>query len=212
MSINKDLTSKANYSDELSHTFWGYIASYISAIFSPPLVVVYAVALSAPFLNVPLPLLWSVMFMLLFIAPPALFVYKLLKKGVISDFHMINRKERIKPLVVITLNTLLGIYIFHIIGAPPIHILISISSFLSILIIFIITLFWKISVHSVAISGLCIVTMSQMSDLTVPFAMLIPIVAWSRVQLSHHTVLQTIAGVFLGILTFGVPFYFSGLL
>lgn len=212
MSINRNLTSKANYADGLSHTFWGYIAYYISAIFSPPLVVIYAVALSAPFLNVSSPLLWSVLFILLFIAPPALFVYRLLKKGVIKDFHMSNRKERIKPLVVITLNTLLGIYIFHIIGAPDIYILMSISSFLSILIIFIITLFWKISVHSVAVSGLYIVTMSQMSDLAVPIAILIPIVAWSRVQLSHHTVLQTVAGVFLGILTFGVPFYFSGLL
>lgn len=212
MLVNKNLTSKTNYADELSYTFWDSVAHYISVLFSPPLVLIYAVMLSAPFLNVSKPFMWSVLFVLLFIAPPCLYIYKLLKNGDIKGFHMNNREERIKPIIAATLNTFFGIYIFYTLGAPTVYILIGLSSFLSISLILLITMFWKISVHSAAVSGLYIVTMSQISDLAVPFAVLILIVAWSRVHLSCHTVLQTITGVFLGILTFGVPFYLGGLI
>ena len=212
MSINKNLTSKADYTGDITHTFWDQSASYISIVFSPILVVVYGVIIAAPFLNVSSPLLWSILFILLFAVPPTLFVYNLLRKGLIQDFHMSVRKERVKPLFVIIFSTLFGISIFYLLDGPKLLIILSICCLLSIILMFVITLFWKISGHSVAAGGLCVLILSLLSESAVLFTILVPVVAWSRVKLSRHTVSQTVVGVILGILTFGIPFYIIGLI
>lgn len=212
MSIDKDLSSKVNFSNELTQSFWNQVAVYISTIFSPPLVVIYGVIISAPFLKVTSPWLWSFLFVLLFVIPPTLFVYNLLRKGLIQDFHMNNRKERLKPLFVILFNTLLGISVFYLLGGPKFLIILSVCCLLSIILMFFVTLFWKISAHSVAAGGLCVLMASLLSESAIPFTILIPIIAWSRVKLSRHTVSQTLTGVVFGIITFGLPLYITGLI
>jgi len=212
MSINKNLSSKVEYSNEITQTFWDQVASYISTIFSPPLVVVYGVIISAPFLNVSSPWLWSFLFILVFVLPPTLFVYNLLRKGLIEDFHMNIRKERLKPLFVILFNTLLGISVFYLLSGPKFLIILSICCLFSIILMFFVTLFWKISGHSVAAGGLCVLMLSLLSESAIPFTILIPIIAWSRFKLSRHTVSQIVAGVILGFITFGLPLFITGLI
>ncbi|MGI9534235.1 MAG: phosphatase PAP2 family protein [Thermodesulfobacteriota bacterium] len=212
MSINKDVSSKVNYSNGITQTFWDQLATYISIVFSPPLVVIYGVIIATPFLNVSSPWLWSMLFITLPVIPPTFFVYNLLRKGLIEDFHMNVRKERLKPLFVILFNTLLGISVFYLLSGPKFLIILSICCLLSVVMMFFVTLFWKISGHSVAAGGLCVIMLSLLSESAIPFTILIPIIAWSRFKLSRHSVSQTIAGVILGILSFGIPLYFTGLI
>ena len=212
MSVNKNLSSKVDYSNEITQSFWDQVAAYISTIFSPPLVVVYGIIISTPFLNVPSPWLWSLLYIVVFVIPPTLFVYNLLKKGLIADFHMNNRKERLKPLFVITFNTLLGMSVFYLLSGPKLLIILSVCCLFSILVMFFVTLFWKISGHSVAAGGLCVLMLALLSESAIAFTIIIPIIAWSRFKLSRHTVSQIIAGVVLGILTFGLPLYLTGLI
>ena len=212
MSINKDLSSKVGYSNEITQTFWDQLAAYISTIFSPPLVVIYGVIISAPFLNVSSPWLWSILFIFLFVIPPTLFVYNLFRRGLVHDFHLNIRKERLKPLFVILFNTLLGISVFYLLSGPKLLIILSICCLLSVIVMFFVTLFWKISGHSVAAGGLCVLMLALLNESAIPFTILIPIIAWSRFKLSRHTVSQTIAGVILGIITFGVPLFITGLI
>lgn len=209
MSINKNV--KVDYAVEIPQTFWDHIARYISIIFLPPLTLLYALVIVAPFLDVSSKWSWSGLFVLLFMALPILFVYTLMKKGVIKDLYIKNRKERLKPALVVMLNTLFGISILHILEGPKLHIIISFCGLLAGMLILLVTLYWKISIHSSAVSGLFFPTVSHLSELAVPCALLIALVAWSRIQLNHHTMLQTFAGIFVGVLSFGVPFYLMGL-
>ncbi|PON11728.1 hypothetical protein C2W62_43300 [Candidatus Entotheonella serta] len=67
--------------------------------------------------------------------------------------------------------------------------------------VFLITLYWKISVHSAGIAG---VATFFSSALGFPLIALAPVllVGWSRVHLGRHTVGQVFAGGMLGGLIF----------
>ncbi len=212
MSVNKDLSSNINYSNDITQTFWGQVASYISSIFSPPLVVIYTILISAYYINAPSKWIWAALFIMLFVLPPTLYVYSLLKKGLIKDFHMNIRNERIKPLLVILFNTLLGVGIFYVLGSPKFFIVFALCCLITILLMYFVTLSWKISGHGVAAGGLCVILISSMNEAAIPFTIIVPIIAWSRVILSRHTIMQTISGVILGFLTFGIPLYLTGLI
>ena len=212
MSIDKNLTSKVSYQNEITTTFWDQVAQYISLIFSPPLTVIYGILISIPFLNISSPWLWSFLFVLLFVVPPNLYVLNLLKKGIITDYHMNIRRERVKPLFFIVFNTILGISIFYSLGGPSFLIILCICCLLSILAMFFVTLFWKISGHAVAAGGLCLLILTLFSEAAIPFTIIMPIIAWSRVKLSRHTVSQTLVGFILGIITFGIPLHLTGLI
>ena len=125
---------------------------------------------------------------------------------------MNKRNERLKPLFVITFNTLFGMSVIYLLNGPMLLIILSLCCLLSIIVMFFVTLFWKISGHSVAAGGLCVLMLSLLSESAIPFTIIIPIIAWSRFKLSRHTVSQTIAGVVLGIITFGIPLYLTGLI
>ena len=212
MSADKDLTSKVNYHGEITITFWDQVALYISILTSPPLTLIYAILISIPFMNSSSPWLWSLLFLVIFVVPPNLYVYYLLKKRLIANFHMNLRRERVKPLLFIIFNTLLGISVFYLLGGPGFLIILSICCLLSIIAMFFVTLFWKISGHSVAAGGLCLLMLTLFNEAAIPFTIIIPIIAWSRVKLSRHTVSQTLAGFILGIITFGIPLYLTGLI
>ena len=212
MSNNKNLSSNLDYSSDITQTFWGQVATYISNIFSPPLVVIYGILISAYYMDTTSSWLWAILFIMLFVLPPTLYVVSLLKKGQIKDFHMNIRNERVKPLLVMIINTLVGVGIFYALGTPKFFIVFTLCCLISILLMFFVTLSWKLSGHGIAAGALCVILISTMHEAAIPFTIIVPLIAWSRVKLNRHTVLQTISGVILGILTFGIPLYLTGLI
>jgi membrane-associated phospholipid phosphatase len=61
-----------------------------------------------------------------------------------------------------------------------------------------ITRYWKISTHALGITAPLVVLIYLYGEQPLPFLVLIPIVAWSRVWLRAHTTLQVLAGIALG--------------
>lgn len=212
MSTNKDLSSKVTYDHEITATIWDQIATFVSNAFSPPLVVVYGTLISAPFLKVSSPWLWSIIFLFLFVVPPTAYVYFLLKNGKVTDFHINTRKERLKPLIIILINTLLGLMAFYFIGGSKYLVFLAICCLVTMALMLAFTLFWKISGHCAAAGGLCVIALSLLNQAAIPFTVLIPIIAWSRVRLGHHTITQTLAGFLIGILTFSSVLYLANAL
>jgi len=212
MSNNKNISSNINYSNDITQTFWGQVAAYISNFFSPPLALIYGILISAYHIDTTSGWLWTILFIMLFILPPTLYVLSLLKKGLIKDFHMNIRNERVKPLLVMIINTLIGAGIFYVLGTPKFFIVFTLCCLISILLMFFITLSWKLSGHGLAAGALCVILISTMQEAAIPFTVIVPLIAWSRVKLNRHTVLQTVSGVILGFLTFGIPLYLTGLI
>ena len=214
MSINKDYTTKISYTDtkQTVSTFWDQIAQFFSNLFSPPLTVVYGIIISAPFLDTTSPWLWAAAFIFLFLIPPILYVIYLCKIGLVSDFHLSIRTQRLRPLLLIIMNTIFWLIVFYVMDSPKYLIVLAGSCLILVVLMFLITLFWKMSGHGAAAGGICVVSLSLLGELAIPFTVLIPIIAWSRVRLERHSISQTLVGFLLGVMVFGTTLFITDLI
>lgn len=219
MSSDKNIFSKVSYSDTTDENaelgFLNQAARYVSNIFSPPLTVLYGVMIVTPYLELQARWTWSLLFVALFVLPPTLYVYILMQRGIITDFHIKVREQRIKPMLLILANTVFGILAYYRLGGPKYLVVLAVCCLLLVSIMFFFTFFSKISGHCAAAGGLLTVLMSIMEfneSAVVPIALMVPLIAWSRVRLGRHSVAQTLTGFILGVSTFGTILYFSDLI
>ena len=73
-----------------------------------------------------------------------------------------------------------------------------------------ITLRWKISLHCAAAAILAELLLIYFGPMAAPFAMSVPLIAWSRLYLRRHTLAQTIAGASLGIAILTLTLFIYG--
>ena len=138
---------------------------------------------------------WSLLVMLMVVAP--LLVYVLLKSaaGELSGMHVAVRQQR-DALYLAELLLLLAALLLmtQLQGPQPLRLLL-ISMTLTLLLFYIINKRWKISLHAAAIGGAGVILWQLYSGwslwLMMPAAVA---VMWSRVQLQQHTPLQAVAG------------------
>jgi len=79
------------------------------------------------------------------------------------------------------------------------------------LLIALITNWWKVSVHTTAISGPLVALAYQFGSVVFPFFGLIPLVGASRLIFKRHTLAQVIVGVVIGVLmtALQIQFFFN---
>lgn len=156
---------------------------------------------------------WQYLFVLLFIDAflPFLFFYSQLKRHIIHDWDITNRKERY-PLYGFTLAAhLAGVLMTFLFGQIAVGKILLVFWTLA-LAFFVITLFWKISVHA----GVNAAMATFLVHLWGPrflwmYFILIP-VGWSRVYLAKHSWLQYIGGVLLAVIWLELGFSLLGVL
>ncbi|OIN56606.1 hypothetical protein [Arsenicibacter rosenii] len=146
-------------------------------------------------------------------AIPSLLIYFLFRSGYVQSLHLDDRLDRRLPYLitgfVYSFLTFLFAFRMQLISdvAPEIAIILG-SITMSILLVGIISLFWKISAHGVGIGGSLgavagIVLKFSETGLVYTLALLIllaGVVLSARLQLNAHTPSQAGAGLFLGIL------------
>jgi hypothetical protein len=138
----------------------------------------------------------------LLIIPPLLYIIWLVRTGELADIHMPDRRSRIKPLAVILGWSTACLLLLHFWGAPSILILVILTTMGYMMVMSSVTLFWKISFHSSAITAAAsigIATSGIASGWSIMALMLIPVVAWARVHLRRHTLGQVCAGCLVGL-------------
>ncbi|MGG7662342.1 hypothetical protein [Dyadobacter sp. BHUBP1] len=156
-----------------------------------------------------------------FIAP-ALMMFYFKKMGMITSFYVEDAAERRIPYLACVIIYGLATYLFgwqlQPIGeiAPQISVILA-SVTLSLIVVAMVSYFWKISAHATGIGG----AIGMLSGLMIRFdesALLLPLLltiligGWlmsARLQLNAHTPLQILAGVFCGLLvSSGTVYYF----
>ena len=180
------------------------IARWISAIFSPPLISVFAVFLMTAFTSGKPSYGRAIGYTLLAIGLPVLLTLWMMHRGIISDFHITIHKERTKPMIFMILSALISwFYLWFTRTGPDLLTVFAGIAVLHIIFLFLVTLRWKISGHASAISGLCVFLVAYLGVRGLPFLLLIPLVVWARVTLRRHTLSQVMAGSLAGaIFTF----------
>lgn len=178
-------------------------ARLVSDLFSPPVIwgaLAFPIALrDAPTRS--LALLWAGVYILLVCIVPLIYITVMVKRGKISDIHMANRNERVKPLLVSLASTTVAWWILRAMGAPSVVPQLALVTLIQMGILATITLIWQISMHAMS-SGAAVVGSTMLygplaTFITVPMLVL---VGWARLHLHKHTRAQVIAGATLGVI------------
>ncbi len=125
-----------------------------------------------------------------------------LRTGTISDWHISDRRERLHPGIVAAsvIFTGMPMVILYLFEGPFWILAATVSGFLLVVINLVITFLWKISQHVSGIALGATLATVILGPLAAPSLLLIPLVAWARVKVGAHTVMQTIAGGLTGVL------------
>ena len=175
-----------------------YIAYGISQVGSPPVWGLFALALVATTLTFANAWPWLGLYLLLDVLTPLSFLVWQLRRGSITDLDIQLREQRRNTLLVTIGGFALTWLVMLLGGAPPALTLLAGAGMLQWIIIFAITMRWKVSIHSTSATGVAILILRIFGLSAVPLVISIPLIAWSRVKLRHHTPAQTIVGVILG--------------
>jgi membrane-associated phospholipid phosphatase len=187
------------------------IARTVSDIFSPAIMGIPCLALGVLASDVPGTYRFALLYFLVAIPVPVVYVLWLLKSGRVTDFHLPERSDRTGPFVVSLGSALCAAVLLIYYEAPTLFLVAILAAFAQTLALFLITLQWQISIHTATTAGVVTFAILALGSGASVLALVVPLVAWARVYLGRHTVSQTIAGALLGCLTFTTMFALRGI-
>jgi membrane-associated phospholipid phosphatase len=154
----------------------------------------------------PLAWMWMGFYVLFAVVFPVLYLLWLKRRGLITDMDVQLREQRTRPMLFTLACGGAAWFILTIGAAPTKMILLAGLLWLQMVVIFGITLCWKISVHCATAAGVATWIWALMGT-PLPLLLGVPIIAWSRVRLRRHTLVQTMAGSLLGFGLFAVVLF-----
>ncbi len=187
------------------------LAFWVSQLLSPPSVMM-ALLLTIAF-TAPRPSVWiyALVYLLFAMLLPLLFIVWQVRKGRITDVDVQLREQRKWPQLVSIGGTLIAYLIISANGGPQPMLLLSAASLLQATAFYVITMRWKVSVHTATVAGVLVMLVWLFGPAALAASPLLLLAAWSRVRLGRHSVGQTIAGAALGAFTFlGACFLVGG--
>lgn len=179
------------------------MARLVSWALSPPLVALAGILAVSDYVGLSESWRWIAALIVLGILAPCAYIIWNVKRGRITDFHMRRREQRKRPMLVMVL-CLVCVWLLMLTAEAPRELTVLLTAGIGqIVALLIITASWKISGHTTAISSFATATTIFSHGSLWFVLLLVPIVAWARVQLGRHDALQTLAGACVGIATTG---------
>jgi membrane-associated phospholipid phosphatase len=175
------------------------VARVITEALQPPITVALLLLLS-PAMEPGFPgTVWFGAVAVLFVCVlPLAAVVLLVRLGKVTDHHVSDRKQRAPVLAMTVVSLLAGLAVLLAINAPYSVIVVVLAIVGGVVVLAVISLFWKISGHAGAIALTTVITVLVLGVPWIPLLLLIPAVGWSRVVLRAHTVAQVVAGALVG--------------
>lgn len=176
------------------------VASIVSNVAAPPVLAIMGAVILTMASTTTGAWRWALMLAVTTVLFPTIFVLWMVWRGQISDIHVPNREERLKPYLVTAAAAALAWAICFAWPAPADFRMWSAANCLQAILFMVITLRWKISLHSAAAGALTVLAVAAFNAYGLLIALSVPLVAWARVRLQRHTFMQTVAGAALGAL------------
>ena len=188
------------------------VAKIISILFHPLLIPTYGTLLlftTARFATVPLlpKIIVGTTVLCCTAILPALIIFLFLKLGKISSLELEERKERTRPYLYSIVAYLFCAYYLWQVNMPKWFVLMVVGSAVSLLVLLLVNLRWKISAHLAAMGGLLagifVVAFHYVLNpnlLVIIVLFVSAAVAASRIILEAHTPGQTLMGFLTGFL------------
>ncbi|MEU9045555.1 MULTISPECIES: hypothetical protein [unclassified Kitasatospora] len=140
---------------------------------------------------------------------PTLFIRRGIRKGTVEDRHVGHRQRRLTVLPFIMGSVLTSFAVMIRLDAPSDLTAMVLAMFASLIPILVITVWWKVSVHTAVLSGAVVCLGIALGPLWLLLYPLVAVVGWSRVVLRDHTTAQTVVGAVVGALTAGLTFWLA---
>ena len=154
---------------------------------------------------------WSLVSMAISILPVLSVIIYLLRKQRLESPFLITRKQRTKIYLVAGVCAGIGCIIFHYLGAPLTLRAAFVAGFSAVVVFMCVNLLWKISLHTAFVTASVTVLIILYGSIAAVTVVLVPLIAWSRIELKHHSPAQVAAGAFLAALIVVAVFYLFGL-
>ena len=122
------------------------------------------------------------------------------------------RRQRNKIYLLASACAVAGCVVLPCVGAPELLVATFAAGLASIVTFTVINLYWKISLHTAFVAAsvtILIIVYNLIGALT---ALLLPLVAWSRIEMELHSPTQVAAGAMLSALIVVIVFQFFGLI
>lgn len=172
------------------------LAELVSKIFHPLIIVIptLVIAMLQTGSTLGQALLWTLVSACIVNIPMALLIYSGVRSGRYTDMSVSLREQR-RSIYLVGAATLVVLLLVLILGKAPIVLIAClVSAVIATLLGYTINRFTKLSIHSAAMAGCAAVllwTAPVVGWILVIFA---PLVAWARIRLKHHTVVQILIG------------------
>lgn len=155
---------------------------------------------------------WSLILIAVSILPVFLVVVYLVRRGRLDGIFTSVRRQRTKLywLAGVCVGVACAILVYC--GGPPILLAAFVAGLSAVVVFMGINLWWKISLHTAFIAASVTLLVILYDFIAAVAILLIPLVAWSRLELERHSPAQLVAGALLAIVILPAVFYFFGLI
>jgi hypothetical protein len=126
------------------------------------------------------------------------YVFLLRRRKRVGDFWISARAERLVPALVLLTAFLALLVVLDLSDAPRDLFLLTLSMGLASAAVAAITLLWKASAHCAVAGHAAAAGVLLLGPLGAIFVLALPLIVWSRVKLTAHTLAQTLAGTAVG--------------
>lgn len=178
------------------------LANFISVFIAPPtMVIVTTIVFSfwSPIglgsLSIPLSIL--ICFFCFAFFPFLAIIYFYQKKNI--DLYISKREARTPFFLIAIASYTLGTILF-LFTHTKIMFILALASLIVSLLLLVINLFWKISIHCAGVTGPIFALVFVFGVNALPLTSIIGLVGWSRITLKNHTFAQTLAGTIISLI------------
>jgi membrane-associated phospholipid phosphatase len=189
-------------------------ARWLTETFQPPVVVSIQLLIS-PLTQPGFPetMVYGALAALFVCVVPLILLLVLVRLGKVTDHHVSDRKQRAPVLLMALGSILAGLLVLEGLNAPPSVIAMVLAVVGGVVVLAVVSPFWKMSGHAAAISCSAVIAVLMLGAAWAPLLLLVPAVGWSRVVLRAHTVAQVVAGsLFGGVVMAGIWWMLQGLM
>ena len=183
------------------------IANILSIAGQPVFIPIPVFILLATKISDPAKCILVILVSLLFVTviPTVVTYYFSIKLGR-KDGDIPDRTLRYRPMLLGTASYMVGTGALYLMDAPRIMTVLMLCYALVTLVMTIITVYWKISIHSVGVIGPSMALAVTFWPWGLLYILLLPPIAWSRYMLKRHTPAQLVAGAAMGFIITGIMF------
>ncbi len=155
---------------------------------------------------------WALILIAVGMLPVFLVMLYLARKGKLDSIFTSVRQQRTGVYLVAAVCAVAGGVIITCLGAPSVLRATFVAGLSAVIVFMVINLWWKISLHIAFVTASATVLIILYGYMGAIGLVLLPLMAWARVEVGQHTPAQVAAGAFLAMVITVVVFYIFGLL